>query len=513
MRERLEEYAPYFGALGLGLWAAALILKLLNQPAERIIALLVVGALALALYIFGRPAQVREAVTSRGARYGSNALIASVAFIGIIGILNFLGMRYHYRQDLTANQTFTLSPLTVQVLQGLKEPIQATAFFASTGFSSENRQQVEDRLKEYRNHSDKFSYRFIDPQADPQIARDYKAGDGMVVFERGTRRENALQTDEQSLTNAMVKVTQDTQPVIYFTTGHGEHSLDDTGDNGYSFVKQGLETENYKTAALNLKTVTSTLPSDISALVIAGPTQKFEADEVKHVKDYLDKNGRVLILIDPQTDTGLEDLLQAWGLKLRNDVIIDPRFGLQGQVQVPVISSYKTHAVTKDLEGISTFYVGARSLTVAASPPVTRTATSLFTSSDQSWGETDLAALKNQNVQFDASADVKGPLDMAYAVETSGGGENPARLIVFGNSTFVSNRWLTRAQSGNPILFDNGVNWLAGQENLIAIPAKASDQHPVFLTGEQTTFVFWSSFLLIPAAILIIGALIWWRRR
>ena len=120
IRERLQEYATYFWGLGLAFWAAAAILKLLGtQPTERLVALLVIGVIFFALYVFLRPAQVRQAVTSRGARYGSNALVISLAFIGIVVLINFMGMRYHWHQDLTANQSFTLSPLTTQVLKDL----------------------------------------------------------------------------------------------------------------------------------------------------------------------------------------------------------------------------------------------------------------------------------------------------------------------------------------------------------------------------------------------------------
>jgi ABC-type uncharacterized transport system involved in gliding motility auxiliary subunit len=522
MRERLQEWATYFGAVGLALWAAAGILFLLgNQPRERLITLLVIGVLFFALYVYARPAQVRAAVTGRGARYGSNALLLSVAFIGIVALLNFLGSRYHVRQDLTANKSFTLSPLTVKVLQDLKQPVQAIAFYTSLGPS--NKQEVEDRLKEYANQTDKFTYRFVDPQAEPQIAKEYKVQfDGTLVFERGMRRENALQTDESSITNAILKVSQETQPTIYFTTGHGEHSPDDSGENGYSLMKGAMEAENYKVDLLNLKTVTTTLPSDITALIIAGPRQPFEPPEVQRVKEYLDQSGRAFILIDPQVEAGLDELLNAWGVRLRNDLVFDPKFGFFGQAQVPVISNYPNHAITQDLTGESTFFPGVRSLWTGNVPPPNRTATVLLTTSNASWGETDFNSVKNQDAQFNAEDDARGPLNLAYAVEISGG-DKPGRLVVIGNSTFIANGTLnaritvggqqSRIRSGNALLFGNALHWLAGQENLIAIPPKAPDQYPIFLTGEQSSFVFWSTFLMIPGAILVMGALAWWRRR
>lgn len=527
MRERLQPWAMYFGAVGLALWVAAGVLYLLgNQPTERLVALLVIGLIALVIYFVMEPERLREIVTSRGAKYGSNALLISVAFIGIIVLVNFLGSRYHYRKDVTANQTFTLSPLTTQVLQGLKQPVQAVAFYTATGQGQNNRQDMQDRLKEYANTTDKFTYKIIDPEAEPQIANDYKVQfDGTVVLQRGTRRENVLTNDEQGLTNAIVKVSQDTQPVVYFTTGHGEHSPTDTGDNGLNLMKGAMEQENYKVDVLDLTTVTETLPSDITALIIDGPKQPFQPAEVKLVQDYLAKNGRVMVMVDPQVNTGLDDFLKAYGLTLQNDVIFDPKQGFFGQAQVPVVNSYPSHAITQDLTGSSTFFPGTRSLAAVNPAPSGFTVTALLTTSDQAWGETNFDSVNAQNAKYDEAQDIKGPLTFGYAVEgvASGSGTNPPRLVVIGNSSFVTNGTLntriqvggqqSRVQSGNGLIFGNSLHWLAGQENLIAIPAKQADSHPVFLTSEQSSFVFWSSFLLIPAAILIIGILVWWRRR
>jgi ABC-type uncharacterized transport system involved in gliding motility auxiliary subunit len=526
MRERLYEWADYFGAVALALWVAAGVLFLLkSQTNERLLILVGIGAVFFAIYLFAKFTQVRQAVTGRAARYGSNALIVTIAFIGIVAVINFMGQRYAFRKDLTANQQYTLSPLTVQVLQDLKEPVQAVAFF--TQDNGQSKQDVQDRLREYSRITDKLTYKFYDPQADPQIANDYKVQfDGVVVLERGTRRENALQTDEQGLTNAILKVSQDKQSSIYFTTGHGEHGPKETGDNSYSLMNSALETENYKVAVLDLKTLTDTLPSDITALVIAGPRQPFDSAEAKIVKDYLDKNGRVLLLLDPtpldnpQLKTGLEDLLKDWGINVRNDVVYDPKQGMSGRAQVPVVNSYRSHAVTKDLTGQTTFFPSARSLETLVGSGSSRTPITLFSTSDQSWGETDFASVKSQTAKFDDKVDTKGPLDLADVVE--GTGDNPARLIVVGNSTFIADSNLRArgiTQSGQQIMFGNGllfgnmIHWLAGQETLIAIPAKTANSSQIVMTTEQGAFVFWSSFLLIPVAILIIGALVWWRRR
>ncbi|MBI3914968.1 MAG: GldG family protein [Chloroflexi bacterium] len=516
MRARLQKNAELYGGIGLALWAVALIFFLIGgQASERLGGIFLLGVVFLALYVYARPTQVEAAMTGRAMRYGSNATITALGLIGIIALVNILSARYHYRQDFTADQAFTLSQKTTQVLQDLKQPVQVTAFYARSDAGA--RGTAEDRLKLYANVSDKFTYRVIDPDEDPVIARDYKAFDQMMVFERGTRRENVFGTDEQSFTNALVKVSQDTQPAIYFTTGHGEHSPNDNSEIGYGLIKTSMETNNYKVDLLDLRTVTETMPSDLSALVIAGPTRKFDAAEITVVKNYLSKSGRVMILLDPQIETGLDDLLKEWGVQVRNDIVIDQRYSFFGRVQVPVVIQYKSHTVTKDLAGVTLVLPGTRSLAAVSTPPTGKTVSALFESSDQSWGETDFAALRNQQFAYDANRDVKGPVDMAYAVEAVGV-DTPARMIVMGNSLFVTNGTFNTlinvgAGSGNEIVFSDAVHWLAGQETLIAIPPKQSDRRTVLLTGEQSNFVFWSSFAFLPGLLLVIGGIVWWRRR
>jgi ABC-type uncharacterized transport system involved in gliding motility auxiliary subunit len=149
------------------------------------------------------------------------------------------------------------------------------------------------------------------------------------------------------------------------------------------------------------------------------------------------------------------------------------------------------------------------------------TSTSLFASSDASWGETDLNSIKSQNPQLDATTDAKGPLDLAYAVQ--GSSDKAGRLVVLGNSNFVTDGTLNarvtvggqqaQVQSGNGQIFVNVIHWLANQADLISIPPQAQSTSQMFLTGEQSLLLTVATSLLLPAAMLILGAIVWWRRR
>ncbi len=526
MGSRSQQWAPYLGALGIALIVGAFLLGVLYSiPREWLLLVGGIGIILIAIFLFTRPReQVREAVTGRTATYGTNSLVLSALFVGIVVVINWIAAQtpqLHGRLDLTANKQHTLSEQTINVLKSLNEPVQVTGFFTPNSLQSET--DAANLIKDYQVYSGKLTYRAIDPQANPAAARQYGiVQDATLVFERGSRQEKVFTFDESSFTNAILKVTQAQQPAIYFTTGHGEISPTDSDVTGLSDVQTFLQQSNYKVDVLNLATITATqtisggLPADTSAVVIASPTKAFAPADEQRLKTYLDNGGRVLLMIDLQEDPGLKDLLQAWGIALRNDLVLDPALNYRGQDAIPVVATFPTHDVTHNLQNLGVFFPGVRSMT-----EITGTKTSpvaLFTTSDQACGKTDFAAIQNQQqIQCDPAKDEKGPFVLGYAVESTPTTPNakPSRLIVIGNASFASNQVLrNQDSSGNRQLVINMIGWLAGQEQLIAIPPKEAGTFPLNATSNRDVlFILLSNVVLIPAALLIIGALIWWRRR
>ncbi|MGB8646133.1 MAG: GldG family protein [Anaerolineae bacterium] len=522
---KTPSWYPYMGAAGVALIVGAFFLNLLfGLPTAILLAMGGVGVMLLAIYVVTRPRQeLRQAVTGHNILGGSNAVLMIVLFIGIVIAINFIAVRqFPYRLDLTQGKQRTLSPQTVQVLQNLKEPIQVTGFFVAQ--SVQNEIDAENTLKDYQSASNKITYRFVDPQANPAMAASYQivSTDPVLVFERGTRREKVFQFDENSLTNAVLKVSQDQQPAIYFTTGHGEIDPADTANTGLSGIGTGLQQNNYKVDKLNLATISASgtisggVPADTSAIVIARPAKPFSGEEEQRLKLYLQNGGRLLLMVDPQTDPGLKDLLTSWGLQLNNDLILDPdpQFNYQGNPALLVFGNLPTHPVTQDMTGYAVLVpFGARSIGVVQGSD--KTPTALFTTSSQSCAKTDFAALQNQQqLQCDPAKDNKGPFVVGYAVEGTApaGSQRTPRLVVVGNSQFASNQALQN--QGNGYIVGNMINWLAGQEQLIAIPAKATVTHQLNVTtGQDTIFIELSTIGLVPLIFIIVGGLMWWRRR
>jgi ABC-type uncharacterized transport system involved in gliding motility auxiliary subunit len=215
-----------------------------------------------------------------------------------------------------------------------------------------------------------------------------------------------------------------------------------------------------------------------------------------------------------------------YGVTPGHDVIIDRVSALfGGKPDIPMVPAdgYESHAITKGFR-YQTFYPLATSLTLASPAPPGVELQALARTTPLSWGEVSYETEAPTGKLKMDSKDKQGPLTLA-AVATKKLGEPPApgspaepgksqpetRLAVFGDSDFASNAYFGGTSDGE--LFLNVVNWLAGQEDLVAIGAKSRAPVLVTLSQRQASFIWIVSILVAPATILLVGTVLWVRRR
>jgi len=508
MVERFAPYARHVAIAGLVALVLSLAGLLVVGQARLWIELVgSAGLVLLAASVLLRPEEIRAALTGRQARYGGNALLMSVAFFAIVGLLNYLGARHHERWDVTEEKQFSLSEQSIRLLQSLTEPVQVKLFFTPGHY---NRFEAEDLIKEYAVRSSKLSYEFIDLDVQRRLALEYQVSrDGTIIFERGDRREVTFGVGEQDLTSALLKVTRDEVKGVYFLTGHQERDPESFQEDGYSTLKQVLLSENYAVERFNYA-VTDTVPSEVAVLVVAGPTKPLSSEETRRLAGFVENGGSLLLLIDPGMPDPLGGLLHEYGIDLADDFVLDPAHSFFGDVSAPLVDRYEFHQITKDLAGLSTFFPTARSVTKTDPLPEDWNVQYLATSSPSSWAET---AYREERVKPDED-EAKGPLGLAAVIEPSVSGEGKGRLVVVGDAGFVENSLLNAVGGvGNVDLFMNAVGWLAEEEELISIRPKPPQQRQVVLTALQARGIIYSSAVFVPALVLAAGALVWWRRR
>ncbi len=490
----------------------------------------IVGLLCLVAYVVGSFNTILDYFKRRSARHGVNALILILLVLGILVIVEAISARHSARLDLTAGKRFTLSEQTSKILKDLEKPVHITAFYQE---ASPLAAEARDLLDQYAYASPKFSYKFVDPDRFPGEARRYKiTAYGTLVLESETREQKITQPTEQELTNALLRVTRKGAKVIYFTNGHDEKSTEDYGKDGYSDVKKAIEDQNYSVRDLLLMRAKE-VPADASVLIIAGPKNAFFPEEVSTIRGYIDQGGHLLLLIDPETDTGLRGFLKSCGIELSQDIIVDKLSRLFGaDYLTPIVSEYSGyHPITENFNTAS-FFPLARSVSTAKDLPQHVQNTELAKTGQSSWAETDLVMLKKGNASFDNEKDTMGPIPVAVVStiahetkEADSGqteetveepddnkdGPRPARIVVFGDSDFAGNSYLNL--SGNRDLFMNTLSWLAEEEDLIAIRPKKRESQPVVLSYIQGRVIFWTSVILLPGGVLIIGIAVFRHRR
>ncbi|MBN1844002.1 MAG: GldG family protein [Deltaproteobacteria bacterium] len=530
-----------FSALGYGgfiiIVAAAVTYGMIPAAQSYVWIGWLVGLLCLAAYAAGNFKTIRDYFRMRSTRHGANAFILVLLVLGILIFVEAISARHSARFDITATKRFTLSEQTTKILKNLEKPVHATAFYQE---GAPEAQRTKDLLDQYAYGSPEFSFEFVDPDRFPGKARRYKITTyGTVVVETGAREEKITLADEQKLTNALLRVIRDEEKVVYFVTGHDEKSIDNLGKDGYSIAKEAIKNQNYAVRDILLMRAREA-PADASVLIIAGPQKALFPEEISTLEQFVDQGGHLLILIDPETDTGLESFLKSYGIEVGQDIIVDKLSRIFGaDYLTPVVSQYAGyHAITEDFESASFFPI-AVSVSVAKDVPSYVQNTELAKTGPSSWAETDLAMLREGMATFDKDKDTMGPIPVAVVStikekieeaekdqtkkadgdkpeeskesDDREAGPRPARIVVFGDSDFAGNAYLNL--SGNRDFFMNALSWLAEEEDLIAIRPREEVNQPVVLSHTQGRILFWTSVVLLPGAIPLFGIIVLRRRR
>jgi len=467
-------------------------------------ALIVLGLASFALL---DPQRVRELLTGRQARYGSNAAIMLLAFVGILLVVNILVLQNPGKpMDFTEDKQNSLAAETLDTLKALPVAVQATAFYTSQTPSD----SAQKLLENYKNNSNgKFDYTFVDPDQNPLVARQAGiTGDGKIYLEMGAQHEIVSYASEAGITSALVRLMNPGQRTIYFLTGHGERDIQNAGDTAYTSVKSALEAKNYTVQSLNL-IAQNLIPDNATVIVIAGPTQPITAAEQTLLQDYVSRGGALVIMEEPAPLTEFGNspdplaayLAANWGIAFDNDIVIDTN---TSQLLYAVESSYGNHPITEKLQGLVSFYPTARSLTVASNMPNQPVA--LVNTNNSAWGETDYAAMQaNGQVIFDLGADFPGPLTLAVAAEDTTAGSH---VVVFGDADFASNAFFNQYANGD--MFFNAIDWAAGQEQLINLTSPSAISRTLALPSSFGLLVMAISFLCLLPGLVIAGGVISW---
>ncbi len=488
--------------------------------------------------------------SSRNAASRQSILNLALLF-AILVILNYLGFKHYRHVDLSASQFYTLSPETIGELKKLETPLTIYTLYTTQDDQGAQAVQIANLLKEYQQAAGKdIDVEKIDPAFDMNRAQDlqkklnFDGNESLLIFQykdippRFVKLEDLYDTNpltrqgtfkgEQVITSTIMSILEGKSAKVYFTVGHGEHSLQDpTSAVGYGIIAAGLKNENIDAENLSLAQK-GDVPADAAAVVIAGPSVAFSPVEEVALQKYLENNGKLIVLLDPFVTLGLDDLLQKYTLKFDDDLVLWRAMtstGSESTMPLAVIyqEGFSSHPITQKFAAanMQLLIQGTRSVTILgdAHSPAAK-AQPLLQTDTGAWGwmtknPTDGESIKNMT--YNKVTDLPGPMIISAAYDGGSvadvgakGTATGTRVILIGSSSFLDNQV---AETVGKNFFTNCLNWMVKKDAVLDIGAKKPDEYGITLSPMQFRTVVWWALVFIPGAALALGVFTWISRR
>jgi ABC-type uncharacterized transport system involved in gliding motility auxiliary subunit len=436
----------------------------------------------------------------------TQSAIFLISLILLVALPGYLAWENRIQWDVTQNELNSLSPTSLEVLKQMEGPLLGSVYISPQDAQLGNVSKIiRDFLTPYQLAKPDFDVTFIDPSEHPELAREAGVeGSGEMIVEYNGRVERLTTFNEHALINLLMRLMRTGSRPIVTLSGHGERRLDGIANRDLGEFGQQLTAKGFRIQPLNLIT-TPEVPADTSLLVIASPQADLSEGEVDRILAYIERGGNLLWLLDQQPLHGLQPLAEKLELTLTPGVVIDPQAGqLKAPVTFSVGAIYGEHPITHNFDYLTVFPF-ARQITINENDAWR--SHSLVEAGENGWVETgDL----NAGIAFDAMYDVSGPVSIA-AVLSRTVNDQEQRVAVIGSGYFLANAYLGYGR--NLDFGVNLVNWLAGDEDLIAIQPRTTIDNSLTLKEPTLTIIAWGFLIVMPLIFLGSGTMIWWRRK
>src|SRR5215813_5843057 len=480
-------------------------------------------------------------------RIGFNVLAQIVLVLFLVAMVNSIAFKHYARWDFSRDQKYALSDKTKRFLDTLKSKMRITVFFPPTTPITTD---VQNLLTEYQYAGKgKIDIEHIDPERnlsrakelfdkykvdtdEPLLIVDYEGRNKTVkasemadidqsgmAFGEGPRI--AAFKGEQAITAAMIDLVEGKKQILGYVLGHKEPPLSE--GSTISVLKTFIENENIQFKELNLLDIAA-IPDDVKTVMIIGPQYDLSDREMNVLRSFWDKQGRILLLLDPTAKTPkLDAFVNELGVKVNDDrLMVFLRTGIQ---ELALTRDVQAHflgdsPITKRLADVRAIFLGGTS-SLTLEPDRVRAANirvePLIQAEKGYFAETDYNSDNQAKLQADAKKDENTALTIAASAEKGGSADervqvNSSRLVVVSNATFVQDNAVTQDQQGLDFI-SGSVNWLLSREQLIGIAPKIPKPLTFSLSEEALRRLRWIVLILMPLVPALIGTVVWWQRR
>ncbi len=441
--------------------------------------------------------------------------------------------------DVTKNKIYTLTDSSKEAIQKINQDVKIYAY----GFEEDS--SLIKFLKQYHNANEKITYEILTEETNLQMIKENDLQDGyyVLILESGDSKKvidasndfqtfdyttyQTIDTTEQTITNSILALSEENKPNVYFVTGHGEYSADET-----KVLTSYLTNEAFVVNTLNIATQNS-IPEDCDILAILSPDSDLLDIEVGIIKDYINKGGKIYFSTDVMSQDisipNFQSILDEYGVTIKNGYILEygEERGLSNSPNIfmPVISS--TNSITEDIYSDSFMWLAysaklnyksdeeLKNMNVTKETLLSTTKEAIFVS--------DLTA----DMQKAAETAETGVADIASLMtktitKTNEAGEEEkieSKLIISATTSFAADYFVSELSQNYPLSYlgsnkdfvINSFSYLGEKENTISIRKDMANS--TYLPTEQQNAIVMTIIFVVPIIIILIGIVVTSYRR
>ena len=469
-------------------------------------------------------------ISKKHIKNGSYTMVMSVIFIAVVIVINMIvsTIPSKYSEiDISSQKLYSIGDETKEMLKDLEKDVTIYQI-AQSGSEDEN---ISNLLKKYEDESKHIKVEQKDPVVNPKFVSQYTSddlsanslivvcGDRNKVIDYNNMYETSIdyqtyssQTTgfdgEGQITSAIGYVTSENLPVLYTVEGHGEKDMD-------SSVKEDIEKANMDIKSLNLLTEGS-VPDDADCLFIDSPSTDFSSDEKDAIIEYLEDGGKAMIFSDYTTEDmpNFDAILENYGVQRVDGVVFEgdnQHYAMQMPYYlVPTINSTDASSETASA-GYYVLAPYAQGIKKLDDVRDTVTIESILTTSDQAYSKTDL----NSNTIEKEDGDVEGPFDLGVSITESLDDDKETQIVYYSTSNLMDSQTNQMVSGGNEKLIMESLKWMTDTEESasVSIPSKSLEVSYLTITDYDAAFWKICTIALIPGIFLVIGFVVWIKRR
>ena len=469
-------------------------------------------------------------ISKKHIKNGSYTMVMSVIFIAVVIVINMIvsTIPSKYSEiDISSQKLYSIGDETKKMLKDLEKDVTIYQI-AQSGSEDEN---IANLLKKYEDESKHIKVEQKDPVVNPKFVSQYTSddlsanslivvcGDRNKVIDYNNMYETSMdyqtyssQTTgfdgEGQITSAIGYVTSENLPVLYTVEGHGEKDMD-------SSVKEDIEKANMDIKSLNLLTEGS-VPDDADCLFIDSPSTDFSSDENDAIIEYLENGGKAMIFSDYTTEDmpNFDAILENYGVQRVDGVVFEgdnQHYAMQMPYYlVPTINSTDASSETASA-GYYVLVPYAQGIKQLEDVRDTVKIESILTTSDQAYSKTDL----NSNTIEKEDGDVEGPFDLGVSITESLDDDKETQIVYYSTSNLMDSQTNQMVSGGNEKLIMESLKWMTDTEESasVSIPSKSLEVSYLTITDYDAAFWKICTIALIPGIFLVIGFVVWIKRR